>query len=115
MKKYTFHCMLIGAGLVLLLAFRPQQQTFDKITVREFELVDQRGNSRASIKVEQPSGEVVLRLKDQTGTIRVKLGADQSGSGLVLLDGNTEPAIHALSRTGATLTLLDDKGKKREY
>ena len=55
------------------------------------------GVGRASIKTED-DGEVVLRLKDRTGTIRLKLGANEDGSGLLLLDSNTEPGIHALSK-----------------
>jgi hypothetical protein len=34
----------------------------------------------------ESSGEVVLRLLDRSGTIRVKLGASESGSGLMLAD-----------------------------
>jgi len=48
---------------------------------RSFELVDARGQVRSRLSVE-PGGEVVLRLLDQDGTIRVKLGAGSDGSGL---------------------------------
>jgi hypothetical protein len=55
-------------------------------------------------------------MKDQTGTIRVKLGAGKDGSGLVLLDDATEPAVHALAKkNGGSLTLQDKRGKKRTY
>jgi hypothetical protein len=91
------------------------QQTFEKITVKEFELVDQNGKQRVSIKVE-PEGEILFRMKDQAGTIRVKLGAGEDGSALVLLDDSTEPAIHAQAKEkGGVLTLQDKRGKKRVY
>lgn len=101
--------------LSLLLAFRSRQDTFDRIQVREFELVDEKGVKRASISTEV-SGEVVFRLMDKNGTIRVKLGAAEDGSGLLLLDENTEPAVHALAKNkGSTLTLVDPDGNKKQY
>jgi hypothetical protein len=87
-----------AAVLLFFLSFSSPQTTFDKLSVREFELLDTNGKKRASIKVES-DGQVVFRLMDSEGTIRVKIGADKSGSGLVLLDGQTNPAIHALART----------------
>jgi hypothetical protein len=71
------------------------------LRARALELVDDRGQIRSRLTVE-PTGEVVLRLLDQNGTIRVKLGASQDGSGLVLLDEATEPAIQALARRTST-------------
>jgi len=65
------------------------------------ELVDEHGLVRAQLKVE-PDGEVVFRLRDTKGTIRVKLGAGDTGSGLVLLDEKTEPAIHMIARRAGT-------------
>jgi len=65
------------------------------------ELVDNRGLVRAQLKVES-DGEVVFRLRDTNGTIRVKLGAGDTGSGLLLLDETTEPAIHMIARRAGT-------------
>lgn len=93
---------------------KPYQQTFDKISVREFELLDKNGKQRVSIKVEE-EGEVVFRLKDKSGIICLKMGAGEDGSGLVLLDGDTEPGIHALAKKGGSShTILGKDGKKRE-
>jgi hypothetical protein len=118
MKTNMASWLLFIAGMIALASagFRNNdQQTFGKITVKEFELVDQNGKQRVSIKVE-PEGEILFRMKDQTGTIRVKLGAGEDGSGLVLLDDATEPAIHALAKkNGGKLTLQDKSGKKRVY
>jgi hypothetical protein len=62
--------------------------------------VDDRGQVRSRLEVE-PTGEVVLRLLDARGTIRVKLGAGEDGSGLLLADEATEPAIHIVARRSA--------------
>jgi hypothetical protein len=66
-----------------------------------FVLVDDSGQVRAQLDVE-PSGEVVLRLRDERGAIRVKVGASANGSGLLLLDEATEPAVHIVARRQAT-------------
>ena len=51
---------------------------------------------RARLNVEA-NGEVVFRLLDETGTIRVKLGAGSDGSGLLLANDATEPGIHMVA------------------
>jgi hypothetical protein len=75
----------------------------DTATLRggALELVDESGRVRSRLNVE-PNGEVVFRLLDRNGTIRVKLGAGEDGSGLLLLDEATEPAIHLIARRTAT-------------
>lgn len=106
--------LLLNIALLLLSsATHPQNQKFDRITVREFELVGENGSRRANIRVES-SGEVVMRLMDKDGTIRVKIGASEAGSGLVLLDGSTEPAIHALAKKDGGKVTVQAQGKKRE-
>jgi len=116
MKPQHTAAFLLALNIVCMIFIsftRSPEQKFDKITVREFELVGDDGMRRANIKVE-PSGEVVFRMMDKTGTIRVKLGANEDGSGLVLLDNSTEPAIHALAKKeGGKVSLLKE-GKKRE-
>lgn len=77
------------------------------------ELVDDAGRVRAQIDVEK-DGEVVLRMRDVQGAIRVKLGASQAGSGLVLLNQNTEPGVQLLAETSeAKLTLAEPGGRTR--
>ena len=68
---------------------------------RALELLDDQDQVRARIDVEE-SGEVVFRLLDPHGTIRVKLGAGESGSGLVLLDEATEPGVQLIARRRGT-------------
>jgi hypothetical protein len=67
------------------------------LRARTLELVDGHGRVRSRLNVES-GGEVVFRLFDQSGTIRVKLGAGESGSGLVLNDETTEPGVHIVAR-----------------
>jgi hypothetical protein len=101
--------------MVMVSGTHISQQRFDKITVKEFELVDKNGVQRVSIVTEK-DGEVVFRLKDAKGTIRVKIGASEDGSGLVLLDDSTNVGFHALARkSGTTLTLINKQGEKRQY
>ncbi|HET7292784.1 MAG TPA: hypothetical protein VFM88_10185 [Vicinamibacteria bacterium] len=84
----------------------------DTLRGRAVELVDEQGRVRAQLDVET-SGEVVLRLRDAKGEIRVKLGAGAEGSGLLLLDGSTEPGIHLLAKGGETSVTLASRGGQR--
>ena len=68
---------------------------------------------RARLNVES-NGEVVLRLLDQEGTIRVKLGAAQDGSGLLLANDATEPGIHLLAgAAGSRIRVANKDGRER--
>jgi hypothetical protein len=115
MKSQPLPYLLIALNLIVLvfISARPNpNETFDKITVKEFELVGAGGERRANIKVET-DGTVVFRMMDKTGTIRVKLAANEDGSGLVLLDDSTEPAIHALAeKDGGRITVQDKNGNR---
>jgi hypothetical protein len=116
MKNSLNSVLLVLIVVVLLfMAASPQGDSFDKITVKEFELVDAAGKQRASIKVEE-GNEVVFRLRDQKGEIRLKLGAGENGSGIVMLDENTEPGVHMLAKkTGSSITVMSTGGKKKEF
>jgi len=99
-------------GLVFLGRAAVAQAVAPVLRARAIELVDGRGLVRAQLDVES-SGEVVFRLRDASGTIRVKIGASEEGSGLVLLDEATEPGVHLLAkRAGTSLTLA--KGKQQQ-
>lgn len=81
------------------------------LRARAIELVDRHGQPRMQIKVER-GGEVVFRLRDQSGAVRVKMGASRTGSGLLLLNEATEPGIQMLA--GAERTLLSlQRGSER--
>lgn len=83
--------VLVGT---LLMGAKAEPQT---VRARALELVDERGTVRGQWTVE-PDGEVVLRLRDQQGAIRIKLGAGSEGSGMVLLDETTTPGVQVIAR-----------------
>jgi hypothetical protein len=106
-----------GANLLLLgLLARgpaPTGQGPSVIRGRALELVDERGQVRARLNLE-PGGDVVFRLLDQEGTIRVKLGAGTEGSGLLLANDATEPGVHILAQPdGSSLRLANKDGRER--
>lgn len=113
-QRFTILLGLFNLVLILFIAASPHQQDFDKIRVKEFEVIDSKGVVRAAIKT-QPDGEVMLRLRDKTGTIRVKLGATEHGSSLVLLNDATEVGVHAMVKNKETkFVVIGKDGKKRE-
>lgn len=85
------------------------------------ELLDDRGQIRSRLAIE-PDGAVVFRLVDKNGAIRVKLGADETGAGLLLLDETTEPGVHIIARQTSTaekpattsVSLRGADGRRRE-
>jgi hypothetical protein len=108
--------VLVGGGVALValsaLLRADAQSASNVLRAEAIELVDQRGRVRAQLNVES-SGEVVLRLRDSTGTIRVKLGASDDGSGLLLANEATEPGIHMLATRGRT-SLTVQRGERRQ-
>ena len=83
------------------------------VRAQTIELVGPRGRVRAQLRVEA-GGQVVFRLRDASGTVRVKLGADANGSGLLLLDETTEPGVHLLATRNSTSITVQRAGKRRE-
>ncbi|MEX1140640.1 MAG: hypothetical protein WEF53_14975 [Bacteroidota bacterium] len=80
---------------------------------RGLELADAGGQVRVRINMGS-TGEVVMRLFDESGTIRVKMGASKDGSGLVLLNDSTEVGVHLLAKvTGTSLKLMNKDGRER--
>jgi len=116
-----------NAALLALLLLRPQippalaassqpeQQVVPLMRVRQLELVDERGTVRAQLMVAQPGDEVLLRMRSARGLIRVKLGANEAGSGLVLADSSQQPGLtlHAKS-TGSSVRVMNRDGGERE-
>lgn len=110
--------MLTLVNILLLIAVLIQGRMIasdvpDVLRVRAFELVDEDGQVRAQFSVEE-SGEVVFRLRDEHGVIRVKLGASQEGSGLVLINDQTEPGVQILARPGETVLTLSEQGGEKQ-
>jgi hypothetical protein len=119
MKIQLLAIALTVINLVLLLFLLTQtgspsmQRVAPILRAQAIELVDDRGQVRAQLNAES-NGETVFRLRDAKGTIRVKLGVAEDGSGLLLLDEMTEPGVHILVKpTGATLTLRGQNGEQQ--
>ena len=86
------------------------QDAASVLRARAIELVDEAGQVRSRLNVEE-NGEVVFRLLDQDGKIRVKLGAWRGGSGLLLNDDVTEPGVHLLATSaGGSIQFRDREG-----
>jgi hypothetical protein len=87
------------------------------------EILDERGQVRARINVHPPTTmedgktypeSVVFRLIDPDGRIRVKLGADKDGSGLLLANDSQQPGVHILAKGKETfLKLMKKDGKEQ--
>jgi hypothetical protein len=84
------------------------------LRVRAFELVDENGSVRAQLNIDETNGEVIFRLRDEKETIRVKLGASEEGSGLLLINDLTEPGVHLLAKQDDTsLTITNQSGAEQ--
>ncbi len=121
MRSQRIAIALTAVNLLFLLSALAQarspdvQGTAPVLRGRALEVVDEHGQVRARLNVES-NGEVVFRLLDQTGTIRVKLGAAKEGSGLVLANDATEPGVHILAKaTGSSLKLKNKDGRERIF
>ena len=119
MKIQLLAIALTVINLALLLFVLTQtestatQSVAPVLRAQAIELVDDHGQVRAQLNVES-NGETVFRLRDANGTIRVKLGVAEDGSGLLLLDESTEPGAQILVKpTGATLTLTGKDGQQQ--
>jgi hypothetical protein len=84
------------------------------LRVRALELVDENGRVRAQLNIDETNGEVIFRLRDEKEAIRVKLGASEEGSGLLLINDLTEPGVHLLANQDDTsLTITDQSGAEQ--
>jgi hypothetical protein len=115
MEKFAIGLTVVNITVLLVAAVHAKSTSPDTVPVirtQNFELVDDKGRVRSRLNVET-DGTVVLRMFDEQGTIRVKIGADKTGSGLVLLDETTEPGVHIVARgkgeTGIKLQGADKK------
>jgi hypothetical protein len=111
----VLNLVLVTLAALVLMQARPVIIEPDGPVLRAeaIELVDGQGRVRAQINVEE-SGEAVLRMRDSNGTIRIKIGASQDGSGLLLLNASTEPGVHILSNSeGSSITLTGSDGQQQ--
>ena len=96
MKTQLSFAGLAALNLIVLLriAAQPKPDARDGVQTvvraKAIELVDDQGRVRASLNV-ATNGEAVFRMRDEEEVIRMKLGASEKGSALLLLDGTTNP------------------------
>jgi hypothetical protein len=118
MDVRRFAVSMAGVAIVIVVGWlfqdRPAaaQTQPEVVRARAIELVDSRGRVRAQLNVES-SGEVIFRLRDSAGTIRVKLGASEDGSGLLLANEATEPGVHILANRRATSVTVQRGGQRQ--
>ena len=129
MKLQRFLVALTAANLVLLVLLLAQGHPAlggdsDILRGRALEIIDEQGQVRARINIEpattMPDGkaspEAVFRLADPLGRIRVKLGADQDGSGLLLANDSQLPGVHILAnKKGSSLKLAHKDGRAKSF
>lgn len=113
----AFVAVLLAMHLVqpMLTSSSAQASQSEKIPAvlraQSIELVDKQGQARAQLFLGD-DGSGNLRLRDGSGTVRVKLGATPTGAGLILFDENVEPAIWAKTDKSSTSLKLTEKGKE---
>ena len=106
--------LLLLFFLLVTVPSAAQQGVTPIVRTQAFELVDKSGKKRAQINVDEKTGEVVFRLRDSKGDIRAKFGADERGSGLILMDDRTDATVQIRAiRSGASLTLINREGHER--
>jgi hypothetical protein len=94
----------LAAGMLrpsIVIASEAEQGQAPVLRGRALEIVDENGKVRSRINVE-PDGEVIFRMADRSGAIRVKLGGGDGGSGLLLADEASEPGVHLIARRAGT-------------
>jgi len=101
-----FAAVLTGINVALLAALLwhgralTAQDVPGVVRARSLEIVDGNGNRRLQVTTE-PNGEAVLRMRDRSGTIRVKIGAGDDGSGCYCLMGRPSLASTSSRPNGA--------------
>lgn len=106
--------LLLLFFLIVMVPSTAQESVTPIVRTQAFELVDKSGKKRAQINVDEKTGEVVFRLRDSKGDIRAKFGADERGSGLILMDDRTDATVRVRAvQSGASITLFDREGHER--
>jgi|SRR5690606_30545760 len=82
------------------------------VRAKLIDLVAEDGQVVAQLYADKEGGGE-LRLRSADGSLRVKLGATADGSGLVLMNDESDSALWAIaSRSGTSVTLVDGKEKR---
>jgi hypothetical protein len=101
------------AGLISPAEAASPPQVQEVIRARLIELVAPDGKVVGQLHTSE-DGSANLRLRSGSGEVRVKLGASKDGSGLVLMDNNTEPAVALYAQIGGGIATLAEGGKSRK-
>lgn len=101
---------LAAMGAVLSGAASPPQPAPEVIRAQRLELVDAKGVVRGSFRTEA-DGNAVFRIMSERGEIRVKIGGDDKGSGIVLMNDDTAPGVHMLAKQAGSSIKVIDPGK----
>ena len=119
----VINLILMLLHLTVMQARSTTAQTVSPILrARALELVDERNVVRARLNVKESE----LDLFDKNGIIRVKLGAGEDGSGLVLSEGGTDASrgyVQIIARRTGTserpattgITLKGSDGRQRVF
>ena len=121
LKGQRFVIVLTIFNLVLLVflvskanAVEAQSSVTPIIRTQRLELVDDNGIVRASLTLEKDPDAVLLRMGDPKGLVRLKLGADAKGSGLMLANDSQQPGVLILAKdTGSSLKVTNKDGKEQ--
>jgi hypothetical protein len=81
------------------------------LRAQAIELVNKQGRVVAQLHLGDDGGGN-LRLRAGDGTVRVKMGATADGGGLLLLDKEVEPAVRLGADKSGTRLVLAEKGKQ---
>jgi hypothetical protein len=121
-KERTTQCLLAlvavllaahlfrSALLVPTADAKEPEQVAAVLRAQEIQLIDKRGKTVAQLHVGEDGGGN-LRLRSGDGMVRVKLGATDDGSGLLLFDREAEPAVRLAADKSGTSAMLAEKGK----
>jgi hypothetical protein len=120
LKIQRFVIVLTIFNLALLVFFISKANSVEAqsiapvIRTQRLELVDDNGIVRASLSIEKDPDTVLLRMRDPKGLVRLKLGADEKGSGLMLANDTQQPGILIIAKdTGSSLKLTNRDGKEQ--
>jgi hypothetical protein len=125
MKERTTQFLLAAVALLLVAhlfrtapllptaAAKEAEPVATVLRAGEIQLIDQQGKMVAQLHVGADGGGN-LRLRSGDGMVRVKLGATDDGSGLLLFDREAEPAVRLASDKSGTSATLVEKGKDKK-
>jgi hypothetical protein len=106
MQRLALTLTIFNLAILAVLLLQPRsasaQLNSPLVRTQRLEIVDENDIVRAMIIVEKDPDTVLLRMADPKGLVRVKLGADEDGSGLLLANDSQQPGVQMLARSSVT-------------